>query len=626
MTVFEKTSKINALLGWTAVLIGAGSWFHPAVAGSDLWWHLASGREILQTGGIPPVDSFSHTAAGEIWTNHEWLWEVLYWGVYRLHPDAVACLNFGVVLSVFGMAAWVARRVSGSLFAAGAATWLAAAASHWFLDIRPHVFSLLFVGILLVTRERRWAPWLWPPLFLVWANLHSGFVFGLGLVGLHVLFRTWEVSRPRGRLVIPRAEWIGLAAASLIMLANPYGWRILEYPAAYLDSSSRFRTLIEWHPPGFGLDPRGFEGRFIYLLGAVALGVPRGLRRAPYLVALAGVACLMALTARRFIPLFAVTAAPVAALGIAVVAEQARARLSVLGRPAAHTGLAAGAVLVGALLWYNVRFFPQPLYRWTQGELYPAGAIQYLHVLPDPPKRLLNLYNWGGYVMLHAPEIPVFIDGRANTVYGERIYNEYGRVYGAGPGYETILRKHQVDGVLAPPNAAIIRALEQKRSSWQIAFADPVAVLLLPVRATVSGSSVPDPGEVLPEGAELWLVRGTSAHRRGELMEAERNLGRAIELNPLSIPAYSELLVIAAQRRDRAAIEHWTSTAARLYPREASRILGNAGRAYAQIGDIDAALASMRKAIPRGPFRSAKQIEAQIRRLEAQRRKQAGSR
>ena len=624
MTVFEKTTKINVILGWAAILIGAGSWFHPAVAGSDLWWHLASGRETVETGGIPPVDPFSHTALGEVWTNHEWLWEVLYWGVYRIHPDVVACLNLGVVLAVFGLAAAVARGTCGSLLAAGVATWLAAAASHWFMDIRPHVFSLLFVGILLLTRERRWAPWLWPPLFLMWANLHSGFVFGIGLVGLHALFRTWEVSRPVGKLVIPRAEWIGLTAAGLIMLVNPYGWEILEYPLAYLDSSSRFRTLIEWHPPGFGLDPRGFEGRFFYLLVVSALGVPRALRRAPYLVALAGVTCAMALTSRRFIPLFAVTAMPIAALGIATGVEFVRTRFRGMERPAFQTAACVLAVGVAIGLWYNVRFFPQPLYRWTQSELYPFGAVGYLRMLPEPPKHLLNLYNWGGFIMLHAPEIAVFIDGRANTLYSEEIYNDYGRVYGAGPGYATVLRKYQVDGVLAPPSARIIRTLE-RQPGWQIAYADPVSVLLLPSRGRL-GARLPDPTRVLPEGSlELALVRGTTAHRNGELAEAERNLINAVEINPLAIPAYSELLMIAAQRRDRDSIERWTRHASDLYPREAGRLYGNAGRAYAQIGDLEAAIDALTRAIPRGPFRSARQIEAELRRLRARQRGKAGA-
>ena len=623
MTVFEKTSKINVLLGAAAILIGASAWFHPAVAGSDLWWHLASGREILDTGGIPAVDPFSHTAAGEPWTNHEWLWEVLYWSVYRLHPDAAASLNFLVITAVFGMSAWVGWRASGSLLAAGAATWLAAAASHWFLDIRPHLFSLLFVGILLVTRERRWAPALWPPLFLVWANLHSGFVFGLGLIGLHVLFRTAEESRAAGRLRLPRAEWLGLAGAGAIMLLNPYGWRILEYPAAYLDSGSRFRSLVEWHPPGFSLDLRSFEGRFLSVLAAAALGLPRALRRTPYLVALAAVTCLMALTARRFIPLFAITATPVAAQGIAALVEAARAHQPLLRRPEVATGLAGAALVAALLLWQGVRFFPHPLYRWTQSELYPAGATLYLQSLSDPPRRLLNLYNWGGYLMLHAPEIPVFIDGRANTLYGERLYNEYRRVYRAGPGTDTILRKYRVDGVLAPPASPIVRALQRRRAAWKIAYADPVAVLLLPRRATLARASLPDPVEVLPEGPELWLVRGTSAHRRGELAEAERSLIHAVELNPLLIPAYSELLVIAAQRRDRAVIERWTDRAIRAYPREAGRIYGSAGRAYAQIGDLDAAIEAMWRAVPRGPFRSTLPIEAKIRRLETRRRREA---
>ena len=43
------------------------------MAGSDLWWHLAAGRELAETGTPWMVDRWSFTAAGGEWHNHEWL-------------------------------------------------------------------------------------------------------------------------------------------------------------------------------------------------------------------------------------------------------------------------------------------------------------------------------------------------------------------------------------------------------------------------------------------------------------------------------------------------------------------------------------------------------------------------
>jgi hypothetical protein len=39
----------------------------------------------------------------------------------------------------------------------------------------------------LLVRDAPAAPWLWPPLVALWANVHGGFVFGIGTIGLLVV-------------------------------------------------------------------------------------------------------------------------------------------------------------------------------------------------------------------------------------------------------------------------------------------------------------------------------------------------------------------------------------------------------------------------------------------------------
>src|SRR5207237_6584062 len=48
----------------------------------DLWWHLASGRDIVQHRRIPNVDVFSLTASGSSWINSYWLYDI---GAYLLY-------------------------------------------------------------------------------------------------------------------------------------------------------------------------------------------------------------------------------------------------------------------------------------------------------------------------------------------------------------------------------------------------------------------------------------------------------------------------------------------------------------------------------------------------------------
>ena len=284
-------------------------------------------------------------------------------------PEAVALCNFGRS-SQRSSRLWLAIGVrhSRSLFAAGLALWGAAATSYWFLDIRPHEVTLLFVGVVVATRGWRHARWLWAPLMALWCNLHGGFVFGFGAIGLLALVDTVEGSLAARRLRVEPTLWLGVALAGLAFLCNPWGYRILEYPLAYLDADSPFRAILEWLPPSFDLDPRNFSGRFFWLLGLAALGAAhelharwRGGRESGdvYLVALAAVSATMALTSRRFIPLFALTSSPLVAHLV-----RRRRRLARAAFPRARADappsapLPALALAVALLLWRDVRHVP----------------------------------------------------------------------------------------------------------------------------------------------------------------------------------------------------------------------------------------------------------------------------
>src|SRR5262249_3160341 len=176
-----------------------------------------------------------------------------------------------------------------------------------------------------------------------------------------------------------------------------------------------------------------FSGRFFWLLGLAALGAgfelagrfQRGRAGGDvYLVALAAVTCAMAVTSRRFIPLFALTSLPLVAPLFATALGGARARLPESSRARVELAAAALALVAALAMWRDVRLFPKPLERWTESHLYPRAALRYALAL-HAGTRVLNFYNWGGYLMLHAPELKLFIDGRANTLYSAQLYNDY---------------------------------------------------------------------------------------------------------------------------------------------------------------------------------------------------------
>jgi hypothetical protein len=607
------TRRSSAVAIGLAVPVGAASWFHPAADGSDLWWHLAAGRFIWEQGTLPRSDGFSHTAVGEPWVNHEWLWDVLAWGAYRIHPDALAWLQLLLLVAVFSLTAWTVHRVGRNAFATLAATWLAAAASHWFLDVRPHVFTLLLASLVLATLEKRWAPWSWPPLLALWANVHAGFVFGVGLIGLHTLVLSWAALRAGTGL--PKARWLGVGIAMLAAGLNPWGLSLYALPLETLDASTPFHDLLEWYPAELSLDPRTYSGRFVWMAIAAAGGLVRG-RRQPFWIALALVTAAMALSARRFIPLFALCAAPLAALGIATALSALHRRLPP-PRARWHE-LAAGAValLVALLLWSDVRFVSRPLQRWTRGESFPAGAVATLAALEPAPRHLFNAYGWGGYVALNAPGVPIFVDGRAGTVYGDELARHYLALAEARPGWRKLLRAHAVDAVLVEPGSPLAQALRSVQPRWTVAYADPLAVLLLPPGAEASTPQQ----RARTESAAGRLGSGFDALRRRDLEAAERQLTALLRDDPLQIQAYRGLMLAAALRGDADAVEGWTRDALSAYPRRRDAIWLAASSAYRVSGDSARELAALRGVRVNGPFvrpADARAHEARLRALES---------
>ena len=63
------------LLAGAALYLSLG---YTEMAGSDLWWHIAAGRELFQTGTPWMVDDWSYTAHGGDWLNHEWLADIVF--------------------------------------------------------------------------------------------------------------------------------------------------------------------------------------------------------------------------------------------------------------------------------------------------------------------------------------------------------------------------------------------------------------------------------------------------------------------------------------------------------------------------------------------------------------------
>src|SRR5512143_1040493 len=53
------------------------------IADPDLWWHLRNVQYLATYLRFPNIDTYSFTAAGSPWMNHEWLSELPYYAAFR---------------------------------------------------------------------------------------------------------------------------------------------------------------------------------------------------------------------------------------------------------------------------------------------------------------------------------------------------------------------------------------------------------------------------------------------------------------------------------------------------------------------------------------------------------------
>ncbi len=416
------------------------------MAGSDMWWHLAAGREIIEAGSVRLVDHWSFTAAGQPWNNHEWLADVIYYlwtGAFGV--ETLVYWKWLVLILTFAILQRVLARLTGDNVSALVLAVVALAIAAPFIDVRPHLYSLLGFSVLLWLRLDRVSPlWTLMLLFLLWVNLHGGFIFGLMAVGILVF--PW---RDPSLGAIGRAALV-VAACTLVCLVNPDGLEVFILPLVYaFDTGSPYRELGEWLSP---FRPGGIRSPlFFYFMWAPVLVLlyllppVRRHTRIPWEgLALTALTLAMSLTSRRFIPLFgislAVLLAPLAALACY------RLRLDRVSPV-----LAAAALLVGL---YRLQPYPlqaSPAFHYLTAEYsYPVDLMNFMEA-NGIEGDVFAYYNWGGYLHWRTGGgLRVFIDGRANTIYDTQTYNDYVAVLNSAPGWMKYIDNTGAEFILWP--------------------------------------------------------------------------------------------------------------------------------------------------------------------------------
>jgi hypothetical protein len=289
-----------------------------------LGWHLRNIDAMLAQRGWLTVDPFTEPVNGESrpWISNQWLGEMPFWlgerwagleGIAAVAAIIVACTMrclYRVLVSdeapwpVAGF--WVSQAAMGI-----SCSWVA----------RPNLFTLLFVlvtaRVCVVFHEGRcsWRNMLWlVPLFVLWANMHGGFVAGFIVLGttclIEMVIALVSAKSEHGLAARRRAFQLLLLSAAPFLgtLVNPYGLGLYRWVFQLLGEPYFMNLHQEWRSPGFhGEGAIRFE--WLMLLFPLLLALTR---RRPNLVEL-GLALIwfhLALTGFRYVALWVVVVVP----------------------------------------------------------------------------------------------------------------------------------------------------------------------------------------------------------------------------------------------------------------------------------------------------------------------------
>ncbi|MGC1342609.1 MAG: hypothetical protein WA854_09800 [Candidatus Binataceae bacterium] len=462
------------------------------IADPDLWGHVRFGEIAIRQGHLLLRDSFSYSAPGHIFQDHEWLTDVVTATAY----DTLGIFGLKLLKLLFtGAAILMVALADGETGAPELAQFAiliaVAALSAPYYQFRPQTFTFtLFAAVMLIlTREaygRRVRLWVLLPIFVVWANLHGGFIMGLAALGTCAAVggaQDLAAGRGSARLVRLGAITVGSTLATLL---TPYGIGIWMAIAHALANPFTRVAVADWQPlisstirafhTGTGAALYGMLPVAIMIIFAVAWFIAPDGADLP-IVAVAGLMSIAAFMSQRNIPIALIALAPALARHGWLARLRLRGEQDATAPAAPSTPEPALIQTVGyavaIALFAGTGMFSR---RLATTEPYPAGAVAFMqsHGLHGD---VLNNFLWGDYLIWHlAPESKVFIDGRYDTVYPQPVLRDFMLFHFDQPGGAAILSEYPHDFVMISPKSEAVNIMSA-RADWKLVYRDSATLL-----------------------------------------------------------------------------------------------------------------------------------------------------
>jgi hypothetical protein len=475
---------------WKIILVATGvmlyilGLFVNVVADPDLWGYLAFGRLFWKSGHFPYHDVFSYIPTKDIWVYHEWLTGVLFYPVYHwAGGTGLQAFRYAIIFTTIGLVFLTAVKRGSKPVPAMIILFLSAnALTYGYSPVRAQVFTYLLFALSLYILERcrkeqRFTLFWWLlPVYLVWCNVHGGFLAGLGILALYA-----AGERLSGRSARPYV--LILIVSTIATLINPYG---IDYWRYTIDAVSMPRPdIIEWMSvPTAMISGKFIEASVLFLsffIISALLIIRHGRRSYTEILVLAVTAFLGFMHIRHSIFFFLAFGAYIPVIlsdffnSLKPETEKYR-RLPTVNRFAWPVALLLFAIL--SLSSFAKFMITPSLSILTPRPYYPVGALQWINA-HQWKGNILPHFDWGEFMMWNVyPDSRVGMDGRFETVYGKSDHEEYFDFLMGRNDWSRFLNRYPHDMVLIRTDTQTAVRL-RRLPGWRPAYEDEGCVIFL---------------------------------------------------------------------------------------------------------------------------------------------------
>lgn len=498
--MIKKEYRVTILLIGISLLSGFFVFF--PIADGDIFWHLASGREILANNRFLMHDPFSFTTPGIQWIDLHWLFQVItylifshsgYYGLLFFKSAVIACSVF-LLLSLY--------RTMTSMVITAVLFLFCFYQCRYLVPLRPGILTLLYLSVFILLLENFQrnlrVKFLLPliPLQILWVNTQGLFMIGPSVYILYILgIATDSIIRSKSlvktlttirtkKSVEVLAVFLLVCAAALI---TPYGLKGLFFPFRLLrqitpGAENLYSNLIAENTPLtslFGTDQMFYLLTFaiLVLTSLTSIIIAGKKTRWAHLYLFVSFAAL-ALMAQRNLILFVFAVVPLLQSNFRYVRLKNRLffnRFIVFGLTMITTTF---FVFIAVLHFSMITSVHNPISPFC----HPVKSTHYLknnHI----SGTIFNADRYGGYLIWYlSPSHKVFIDTRL-SMRDRSFFADYIGILNNSPEqFETIRRQYDITAVVIPAHIPLYFSLSRyliRHPDWAAVICNGSEVLFI---------------------------------------------------------------------------------------------------------------------------------------------------